>query len=112
MLKSKNIKKLCVILFITAVISGCATVEIKNQEFCGDMGSMGATCFKTLTDDTRDINKTDWDNERMGMICESPEVFADWKGLIMKLCHKSRACRYQAEKMLSRFFTNIEVVVK
>lgn len=90
--------------------SACSTVEIKNQEFCGDMGSMGADCFKTLTDETRHVSKDDWDNERMGMICESPEVFGDWKAVILKLCHKSKTCRYQAEETLVKFFINVEAV--
>jgi len=108
---AKNIKQRLKILFIiTAMTSGCATVEIKDHEFCGDMGSMGADCFKTLTDGTRHLSKDEWDMERMGMICESPEVFGDWKAAILKLCHRSKACRYQAEETLQKFFNNVEAV--
>ncbi len=102
--------RLKILFIMTAMLSGCATVEVKNHEFCGDMGELGASCFNTLTADTRAISKAEWDIERVGMVCERAEVFADWKTVILKLCHKSKACRYQALENLEKLFNNVEAV--
>jgi len=65
-------------------------VEIKDGEWCGDMGEDGAACFHTLSPDQRDIPKPEWDKERFGMICTRAENFANWKASILKLCEKKK----------------------
>ena len=72
------------------------------------MGSAGATCFKTLSGETRDIEKEQWDQERFGQICSSADTFANWKKAILKLCRLSRRCSYDAKKKLIQFGDHVE----
>lgn len=89
---------------------GCASVQIKDEEFCGDQGELGATCFHTLTDETRDLSKADWDALRFGQVCSSAQTFADWKASILKLCKVSKACTYEQKKLLNQFMAHIEAL--
>ena len=90
------------------LLSSCANVKIKNSEFCGDMGNLGASCFKTLSGETRDISPNDWDDERFGMICSKADTFADWKKAILKLCKMSRRCKYESKKNIKNFGKKVE----
>lgn len=91
-------------------LSSCATVKIKNAEFCGDLGEDGAACYETLTTNHRDIPKDKWDAERFGQICTKAPVFADWKAAIEKLCSVSKRCTYEQKKQIQRFFLNLQKV--
>lgn len=90
------------------LLSSCARVKISDGEFCGDLGSDGATCFKTLSGETRDISPSDWDEERFGMVCSDSGTFAEWKAAIKKLCAYSRRCTYEDKKSIENFGINIE----
>jgi hypothetical protein len=91
-------------------VSGCAHVEIKDSEWCGDMGASGAECFHTLTTETRDLTKTEWDSLRFGMVCTKADTFADWKSVIEKLCNKTGICDYQTQASLNAFFDHVKAV--
>jgi len=91
-------------------VLNCANVPIPNQEWCGDMGSLGATCFKTLTPDKRDIPKTQWDNERIGEVCTTLDNFGQVKAIIEKLCNDTQLCTYEQKILLENFFINIQKV--
>jgi hypothetical protein len=88
-------------------VSGCSHVEIKDSEWCGDLGDDGAICFHTLTSDTRDIQKSYWDTERIGMVCTQSDIFAEWKAVIEKLCDKAKACDYQSRTVIEYFFKRV-----
>lgn len=103
-----NTKISYVILLCLVLLSSCARVKINDGEFCGDMGREGATCFKTLSGETRDIPATDWDAERFGMICSKADTFANWKKAIMKLCRLTKRCRYSVKKKIDKFGKNVE----
>lgn len=78
------------------------------------MGSQGASCFHTLTTETRDIPKAQWDDMRFGQICTNDpqgrtgETFADWKLVIQKLCKATKKCDYKTTKKLESFFLKVE----
>lgn len=91
------------------VLHNCATVAIHDEEFCGDAGPDGASCFHFLTTDSRDIPKQAWDVMREGMICESTQAFSDWKADIEKLCSISHRCTYDQQKQLEVFFSRVEI---
>lgn len=74
------------------LFSGCSIVQVRDQEVCGDMGSQGASCVHTLTQEKRDIGFNDWDDIRFGWLCMSPATFADQKRLIEFLCQISHRC--------------------
>lgn len=106
-----SLKNGFLILSASLILNGCGRVTIGNHEFCGDMGRLGAACFKTLSDDTRDIPKDSWDQERVGMICARAEAFADFKQAVLTLCKMSRRCWYSYDReMLERFNVGIEGV--
>lgn len=94
----------------TALLS-CAKVEIKDAEFCGDMGDDGAVCYHTLTTESREIDKVNWDVERFGQICTSAQTFAEWKATIEKLCSASKRCTYEEQQMIEQFYRNMDRVL-
>ena len=103
-----NLKKGFVSLFLLS-LSSCSQVKIKDSEWCGDAGQFGASCFKTLSDNTRDIEKAKWDEERFGMICTKAENFADWKASILKLCQMAgKRCKYDVKNKVIRFNERVE----
>ncbi len=95
-MRSRNLFALSLLL-----LSGCAHVAIPNTEWCGDMGSEGASCFHTLTDDARDLTKEQWDTERFGQVCTTLNDFAAMKTSLEQLCSMAgRRCSYYARKAL------------
>ncbi len=98
-----SVKSALLISFVFLTVS-CGRVSIGNHEFCGDMGRLGASCFKTLSDEKRDIPKKEWDQERVGMVCGRAEAFADWKQAILTLCKMSRKCWYSYDRVLIEEF--------
>lgn len=89
-------------------LSSCGHVEIKDQEFCGDKGSLGAKCFHTLTPATRTISQPEWDNYRFGQICEKAEVFADWKKILEEQCSLHDNCDYPETRAVLDFLGRVE----
>lgn len=100
MSKKKSSSVVSLILFVFALNAGCARVQIKNAEWCGDMGELGASCFHTLSDESRDLEKEEWDEERFGQVCTKPENFANWKAALLKLCRQTRLCTYEERRMI------------
>ncbi len=72
------------------------------------MGAEGASCFHTLSDEQRDVAKADWDKERFGQICETTDVFTNWKTAIDQLCQKTGACTYDQKKGLEDFYSRVQ----
>lgn len=91
-------------LSLTALLASnsCGHVKISDHEFCGDKGTLGAHCVHFLTPETRNISKDAWDDERFGMICERPQVFADWKQTIEQLCSNSNLCDIDGKGFTSK----------
>jgi len=72
------------------------------------MGELGASCFNTLNDDSRDLTLEEWDKERFGQVCTQPANFTDIKTTIEKLCYKNKKCTYEQKKILKRLNGNLE----
>ena len=68
------------------------------------MGELGASCFNTLNDNARDIEKEQWDKERFGMLCATPDVFADVKRTILQLCKAYKKCVYDSRTNTVSFY--------
>lgn len=94
------------------LLSSCAQVPIKDQEYCGDEGTLGAHCFHTLSSGERQIEKEAWDNERFGMVCTKAENLADTKAVIEKLCSEANNCTYEVQQAITAFFNHMEEVKK
>ncbi len=98
----KNLK----FLFLLTLIS-CGTVEIKDNEWCGDIGEYGATCYTMLSNKKRELDKVSWDEERFGMICGKAEAFGNLKAAIEKLCKKNKKCEYEKIEKATQFIQGI-----
>lgn len=72
------------------------------------MGSLGAACFHTLTDQKRDIPKIAWDDIRFGQVCTTAGNLADTKAVIEKLCSMTNVCTFEVEQKLNAFFLNVD----
>lgn len=72
------------------------------------MGPDGAACFHTLSKDSRDVKKADWDIERMGMICETTAVFTNFKEVIDSLCQNTGQCSYEVKQQEAAFFSKVK----
>ena len=110
----KKISSLGFLILFGFTVTSCARVALKDNEWCGDMGSEGAACFNTLSDLGRDIPKEQWDDERFGMLCTNSTSFANWKAAIEKLCDDTGRCDYEVrkaienlEKKLNHFKTRV-----
>lgn len=93
----KKLKSAFVILFVS-LLNSCANIKISDSEWCGDLGAEGASCFHTLSDKQRNLNRPSWEEERVGMVCTSPKTFSDWQSTIMKLCIASKRCKFEKNK--------------
>lgn len=80
---------------------------MKDHEWCGDKGRLGATCFNTLSEGRRDIKKAEWDEERFGMLCTKAESFGDWKAVILKLCKLTGRCSFDTKTKVIAFEKNV-----
>lgn len=72
------------------------------------MGSEGASCYHTLSKETRDIPKTAWDEERVGMLCTHSEDFAALISALEKLCLKNNRCSYQETELIHEMKLKME----
>jgi hypothetical protein len=92
-------------LSITVALNACAVI-IKDAEVCGDLGN-SASCFHTLSNESRDLSQQEWDAMRVGMLCTSADSFANWKSALEKLCHQTGNCTYELKKNLTEFFNKV-----
>lgn len=90
-------------ILLLILFSGCSSIIIPDQEFCGDAGPLGATCFTTLSNQTRDITPEEWEPERFGMICSKAETYATNVAIIQKACRLCKCCSYDAKKQILKF---------
>lgn len=108
---SRNIKSVLPLLFVLT-LSSCGRIKLKNSEWCGDMGELGASCFKTHSDESRDLSKEQWDQERFGQVCTQAENFTNMKTAIQKLCYLTKKCTFEEKKILKELESKIETFNK
>ena len=107
----KNLKVICEVLLVLN-LSGCAHIAIKDAEWCGDAGPLGASCFNTLSSGSRDLSKPEWDAARVGMVCTVPDSFSNWKAAILKFCSQTKICTFEFKKKLNEFVDKTETFEK
>lgn len=101
-------KRFVAVLLISSVFPACARIKIQDAEWCGDIGPYGAECFHTTTDEHRSIPKEQWDAERFGQLCTTPESFANWKAALLKLCKKTGMCTREEKRLIEDLGKRIE----
>ncbi len=77
-------------------------IEISDQEWCIDLGPLGANCFHTQSEQERELTKAQWDKERFGMFCTKSDNLAETIKTQLKLCNRTRACKKEIVKILKR----------
>lgn len=108
-MRRKSLKTLLGI-WLVLTLSNCAQVKIKDAEWCGPYpDKSGASCFNTLSDDSRDLDASQWDatlySVDQPMVCTSSDSLANWKAAILKFCSKSKLCTFEFKKKVSEFRT-------
>jgi len=93
------------VLSTLSILSACGahSIKVKDTTAWGDKGRFGATGVRTLCDLIKCppvlLDKTAWDEKRIGMICVDGAWFADMQANIDKLCARSpKTCDYEEVK--------------
>lgn len=108
-MKLLTMLKIAYVILFVSLLSSCSTVEVKDTEWCSDLGIQGAYCFNTLSTDSREVAKEEWDKERVGMLCTSSDDFAEWKAVILKLCrYAGRRCTYEDKIRIQTYLNNFQ----
>ncbi len=93
-------------------IVSCAHVIVYDSEVCGDLGLYGASCAHTLIDKPRNITKSQWDKERVGMLCMDSTAFNDAETAIDQFCTAYKVCDYKMRGQLQDAFVRLLPVVE
>lgn len=70
-------------------------ILIQDHELCGDKGTLGASCFHMLSNETRKLSFDEWASARYGEICMQADAFANFKSALLKLCAETDRCTWQ-----------------
>lgn len=106
--KLKNV----LLILLSTLLASCGTVTIKNNEWCGDFGVGGASCFHQQGNQpVQRLSKEEWDKKRFGWLCTSPTSFADMKATILKLCKAYKKCQYDQTAQTVSFYNGEEYTV-
>lgn len=108
-MQKKNLKRLLAILS-AFVASACGTVTITDQEWCGDMGEHGASCFYTISEESRDITKEQWDIDRFGQVCGTSAAYSEFVAALLKLCSDDNRCSWEVKKKIKDFRKNVKSI--
>ncbi len=71
------------------------------------MGDLGASCANTQNDNTRDLTKQEWDEERFGQLCMTADSFIEIKKTIEKLCASTKKCTYEELQSLNKLMEKL-----
>ncbi len=104
--RSKKLETLLIVL-LTGALVNCSHVTIYDKEVCADLGYVGAECAHTYTEGTRQPTKGEWDHERVGWFCMSPDSFNDTETGIDQLCTTSKLCDYETQQRITRAKKNL-----
>jgi len=73
-----------------------------DEEVVADLGAAGGYAVHTLTDQTRDIPKAEWDRERVGYLCVNSTAFNDAQTALDQLCQETNLCDYQTRDAIQK----------
>lgn len=98
------------LLVLASVSLSCTHTTIEDQTWFADKGKLGAKEFHTLRDVERDVPKEEWDQIRFGMMCTTPDTFAENEANILKLCYENPRCKIEAYEQMENFFLKVREV--
>jgi len=110
----RKFKKLAMPLtvLLSAIVSACGHVTVKDQEVCADLGVAGAHCAHTYITKRRDIPKKDWDRVRIGWMCTPANAFSDKEDAVDELCRTTNLCDYETQDEINKFKARMRPVLK
>lgn len=102
--------ELSFILTALLLLSGCGTVEIKDEIFYGNKGMMGAVEFHTFTTEQRNVSFEEWMKmlKSKPLICSSVSTFGDAKKFYETVCSVCNCCQVDTTAKAEEFFDNIQ----
>lgn len=96
-------------------ISGCPSVQIKDEEVCGSLASKGATCFHTLTEESRTMTLQEfaawWNDLSDPKIATRASAFADAKAALETLCSINNVCTYEQKQVIAKLSNKFDSIV-
>lgn len=89
---------------VSLAVSSCNKIEMKDIPLHWDAGSQGAVVTHLMSDESHDIPKAEWDQQRFGYVCISQPDYGWVKATIEKACAVAKICSAEEKKMVSQFF--------
>jgi hypothetical protein len=90
------------LIALSIVTVSCDHVAVKDKEVCADLGVAGAHCNHLYASKPRDIEKAQWDRQRIGWMCMVADDFSDGEDSIDELCRISNLCDYQTKDQIAQ----------
>lgn len=93
------------------VLVGCSGVTIENHEWCVIAGNDGAYCFHTISEEERELTKSEWDAVSPGWIAGSPEAFGNLKTVVEQLCSDPKTnCSYEKIERMNKVLEKVKEI--
>ena len=86
------------------------TVPLKNNKFYVNAPDGSSYWFMSLSKEQGQDAQSIWDKERIGMVCESPDVFANLKEIIETLCTNTGECSEDVQQSEISFFSKLNLI--
>ena len=98
MQKPLRMLKLLLMLLLTVIVS-CKTLDVKDAEFCGNLGEDGAHCNHTLVQAPRDLTADEWKIQSIGWLCMDSQDFTNTETALDQACQLLQ-CTYEEKQTL------------
>ncbi len=96
------------IILSSFVLSACS-LEVPNVNWYRDKGPLGARMTNTVSGESKDISKPEWDEIRFGMFCTDEMSFAKYQKFIEDACAMTKKCHVKdVNKALKEIEKNIQ----
>lgn len=97
-----RLQKTLQIALLSATVSACGHVAVKDKEVCVDLGVAGAHCAHTFITKRRDLTKAQWDLERVGRMSITSDDFSDTEDSLDELCRTTNLCDYETQDQIAQ----------
>lgn len=88
-------------------------VAIHDHIVVADKGDLGGFLAHTLTPTSKQLSKAEWDEMRLGMVCESAKDFGEDKADLEKLCSFNNSqCSIDQKEQIARIVSRITRVME
>lgn len=92
------------IAFVILAVSGCSKIVIKDIPLYWDAGAHGAVVTHLVSEESFDVPKAQWDEQRFGYACISQPDYGWLKATLEKACSVAKICDPEEKKMMAEMF--------